>query len=151
METEQNDTVDATFKDVDRKIYDTPILLVDDEEDILTVFKLILQSEGYSKIDAFSSSKKALDHISSLEYLFYYKLALIDIKMPEIDGEKLYEKLKTINPILKVLFVTSFDNVNDLIKHHPEIARKDILRKPLESDEFIKIINYNLTNKGLND
>jgi CheY-like chemotaxis protein len=96
METEQNDTFDATFKDVDRKIYDTPILLVDDEEDILTVFKLILQSEGYSKIDAFSRSKKALDHISSLEYIFYYKLALIDIKMPEIDGEKLYEKLKTI-------------------------------------------------------
>lgn len=144
---EQKNPVSSTFNSSDRKKFlDAPILLVDDEEDILTVFRIFLQSEGYNNIAAFSSSKDALDHISSLKDLSYYKLALIDIKMPEINGERLYQILKIINPGLKVIFLTSFSNVDDIINQHPEIQQKDILRKPIERKEFVKIINYNFGN-----
>ncbi|MGN6349457.1 MAG: response regulator [Candidatus Nitrosocosmicus sp.] len=144
---EQTNLVSSTFNNSDgKKFLDAPILLVDDEEDILTVFRIFLQSEGYNNIAAFSSSKEALDHISSLKDLSYYKLALIDIKMPEINGERLYQILKIINPGIKVIFLTSFSNVDDLIGQHPEIQQKDILRKPIERKEFIKIINYNFGN-----
>lgn len=144
---EQNNLVGSTLNNSDRKKFlDAPILLVDDEEDILTVFRIFLQSEGYNNIAAFSSSKEALDHISSLKDLSYYKLALIDIKMPEINGERLYQILKIINPGLKVIFLTSFSNVDDIINQHPEIQQKDILRKPIERKEFVKIINYNFGN-----
>ena len=143
---EQNNLVNSTFNNSDRKKFlESPILLVDDEEDILTVFRIFLQSEGYNNIAAFSSSKEALDHISSLKDLSYYKLLLIDIKMPEINGERLYQILKIINPSLKVIFLTSFSNVDDLIDQHPEIQQKDILRKPIERKEFIKIINYRVS------
>jgi CheY-like chemotaxis protein len=143
---QQNGIVNSNFNNSDRKKFlDAPILLVDDEEDILTVFRIFLQSEGYNNIAAFSSSKEALDHISSLKDLSYYKLALLDIKMPEINGERLYQILKIIHPSLKVIFLTSFSNVDDLTQQHPEIQQKDILRKPIERKEFVKIINYHVS------
>jgi hypothetical protein len=43
-----------------------------------------------------------------------------------------------------IFYDNSFDNVDDLIQQHPEIQHKDFLRKSIENDEFIKIINYSV-------
>ena len=78
------------------------ILVVDDEQDVLLVFQLILEHEGFkvypydNPLDALSSFKSGL-----------YDLAILDIKMPKMDGFQLYEEMKKIDSSIKVCFITA--------------------------------------------
>ena len=65
------------------------ILLVDDEQDVLLTFQLLLVHEGY-KVYPFDNP---LDALSSFK-IGLYDLAILDIKMPKIDGFQLYEEIK---------------------------------------------------------
>ena len=48
-------------------LYNTPILLVDDEPDLITTFEFFLKNEGYKNIITFSESKNVLRHLSDIE------------------------------------------------------------------------------------
>jgi CheY-like chemotaxis protein len=78
------------------------ILLVDDEQDVLLTFQLILLHEGY-KVYPFDNP---LDALSSFK-IGLYDLAILDIKMPKMDGFQLYEEIKKIDCSLKVCFITA--------------------------------------------
>ena len=83
------------------------ILLIDDDEDILFVFNSIISSEGYN-VTSFSSSSNALMHFSDKNPYFYH-LVIMDIRMPELNGIKLYSQLKVLNPDVKVLFLSALN------------------------------------------
>jgi len=69
-------------------------------------------------------------------------LALIDIKMPKMNGIELYNEIRKINDKVKVCFITAFEMQKD--GHFSSIAKlndKDkpaIIRKPIEVDELVK-------------
>lgn len=66
------------------------IMLVDDEPDVLYSFQISLFEEGYNVIP-FSKSKEAVKHLIDLDNpTSYYDLAIIDIRMPELNGIQLY-------------------------------------------------------------
>ena len=65
------------------------ILTVDDDRHILTSLSVILQAEGF-EVKAFSDGASALDAFSRLKP----DLAVIDIKMPRMDGLELLQKLR---------------------------------------------------------
>ncbi len=65
------------------------ILLVDDEPDITLVMKLVFEENGF-KVDSFTDGSEALENFRT----GLYDLAILDIKMPEMDGFSLYEKIK---------------------------------------------------------
>ena len=60
------------------------IALVDDDKNILTSLRMLLESEGY-KIDAYTDGMSALEGLSSAPP----DLAILDIKMPRMDGMEL--------------------------------------------------------------
>jgi CheY-like chemotaxis protein/bifunctional DNA-binding transcriptional regulator/antitoxin component of YhaV-PrlF toxin-antitoxin module len=122
--------------------YSTPILLVDDDEDSLMLFKNLLNSEGYTNIESFSDPRKVLKNISSLKDPSYYKLAILDIRIQGINGIQLYNILKILNPSLNVLFMTILDAISELTSLFPEVKEADILRKPADIGEFIRVVNY---------
>ena len=70
----------------------------------------------------------------------YYELAIIDIRMPVINGIQLYQILTIINPNMKVLFLTGLDAVAELTSLY-KIKKEDIIKKPCDGDQFIKKIN----------
>jgi CheY-like chemotaxis protein len=78
------------------------ILLVDDEQDLLLTFQLILEHEGF-KVYPFDNPLRALSSFKSE----LYDLAILDIKMPKMDGFQLYEEMKKIDCSVKVCFITA--------------------------------------------
>ena len=121
-------------------LHDINILLVDDESDLLKVYEWFLQSEGYYNIQTFTDSRKTIKHLADLKNPGHYNLAIIDIRMPIINGIQLYHILKIFNANIKVLFVTALDAADELTSMY-QIAREDILRKPCELQDFITTVN----------
>jgi CheY-like chemotaxis protein len=118
-----------------------PILLVDDEEDLLMTFDLFLRSEGYDNIKAFSSSKSLLRYLLESKRMMQYKLVIMDIRMPDINGMQLYQIIRILNPSIKTMFLTALDAVEELTSIYPEIKPTDILRKPIDNNQFIEAVN----------
>ena len=67
-----------------------------------------MSSEGYN-VETFTESREALKHFIELDNPKYYQLAIIDIRMPGINGVQLYQILRIINSDIKVLFVSALD------------------------------------------
>jgi two-component system response regulator ChvI len=111
------------------------ILLVDDEYDIALAFTLGLQSNGFS-VDMFTSSIEAL---SSLKVNFY-NLGLLDIKMPEMDGLELAQKIKDKDKKIKICFLTAFDLNYQRVKEYSRC----IIKKPISIDDLIKKIKMEI-------
>src|SRR5919205_322453 len=78
------------------------ILLVDDEPDIALVFRTVLKDEGF-KVDSFTDPQLALYNFKPN----LYDLVILDIKMPNISGFRLYREIKKIDPKVKVCFLTA--------------------------------------------
>lgn len=120
------------------------ILMIDDDKDILFTFTSIIQSQGY-KITSFSNSNEALDEFSkSNPYL--YDLVIMDVRMPGINGIKLYSKFKVMNPEIKVIFISALDAIDEVLSIFPEIEDSDILRKPIEPQQLLNKINSEIRN-----
>ena len=108
------------------------ILLVDDEADIAIAFRLGLESSGFS-VDAYTSSITALANFKSN----FYDLALLDIKIPEMDGIELYEKIRETDKKIKICFISAYDVDYHLVKEYSAC----IIKKPITIDDLIKKIN----------
>jgi CheY-like chemotaxis protein len=61
-----------------------------------------------SKVDTFTDSQEALKHFAQSDP-YHYKLILLDIRMPNLNGIQLYYRLKAINPNVRIIFVTALD------------------------------------------
>ncbi len=79
----------------------TRIMLVDDEIDIISVLRMVLEQNGY-QVDVFEDPTFALKNYKT----GMYDLLILDIKMPEIDGFELYDEIKKIDNKVKVCFLT---------------------------------------------
>ena len=110
------------------------ILIVDDDVDITRLFKFGLESGGFD-VDYFNDSKMALDKIKPDPK---YDLAILDIRMPNMDGFEFYNKFSRIDQRTAVCFFTAFEDdekVHNLMRDDPRI--KGILKKPISLSEFI--------------
>jgi DNA-binding response OmpR family regulator len=117
----------------------TNILLIDDEEDILFTFKEGLSSEGYN-VEAFEDPVEAFAHFVNANPS-HYNLAILDIRMPGLNGLQLYYRLKAINRNIKILFVSALDAVPELVSILPDVkTTNDIIKKPVALDDFIMAV-----------
>ena len=116
----------------------TNIMLVEDEPDILITFKTILESNGYN-VDVFRDSFDAFKHFTMLNRPFY-DLALLDIRMPGMNGIQLYQKLKAVDNSLQIRFITALDAANELVSLIPNLDPLHIIRKPVSSEHLLGIV-----------
>jgi two-component system response regulator ChvI len=99
------------------------IALVDDDKNILTSLRMLLESEGY-KIDAYTDGMSALDGLSDTPP----DLAIVDIKMPRMDGMELLRRLREKSD-MPVIFLTSKDEEIDEL-FGLRMGADDFIRKP---------------------
>ena len=97
------------------------IALIDDDRNILTSISIALEKEGF-KVQTYLDGESALIGLSRTPP----DLAVIDIKMPKMDGEELLKKLRK-KTSLPVIFLTSKDDEID-----------ELLSLKLGADDFVK-------------
>jgi CheY-like chemotaxis protein len=112
------------------------IMLVDDEPDILAIFKTYLTSEGY-KVEAFSDSYMALQSFATSEPR-HYDLLVLDIRMPTINGLQLYQRLKAVDPYVKVIFLSALEATDELVSILDGVKTADVIRKPIDRKHFVQ-------------
>ena len=97
-------------------------LIVDDDLVIANLYKLSLERDGFV-VDAFNDPLSALSNYK----IGTYDLLLIDIKMPQMNGFELYQKLSTMGDIPKVCFITAFEEFNQEFKElFPNLKERDV-------------------------
>lgn len=113
------------------------ILVVDDEVDLTLFYRLSLEYHGF-EVESFNDSRKALSNFKPN----YYDLAILDIKMPNMDGFELYRKIKEIDPNVKVCFLTASELYYQEFreKEYNALDKDLFIRKPIGNDELIKEI-----------
>jgi DNA-binding response OmpR family regulator len=104
------------------------IVIIDDEENIISVLNKYLQRKGLLKIDTFTNPKIAMPKILAGNY----DLVLLDIMMPEVNGLEMLHEIKESNPNQKVVMMTAYSTEEKLIKSD-DIGANDYITKPFIS------------------
>ena len=110
------------------------ILLVDDEADLISVFKMILEMNGY-EVDAYNNPLEALSNFKPNSY----GLALLDVRMSPLNGFELYKKMKNIDSRLNACFITAFEDYHQEFKESfPQLDEiKCFIRKPKAIEDLV--------------
>ena len=112
------------------------ILIVDDEKDVGRTFKMILENYGFD-IDFFTDPAMALETFKPN----LYELIILDIRMAEINGFELYDKLKSRDPNIKTLFITALNSVEPYntrnSKVYPLSGVRHFMKKPVSSEDLL--------------
>jgi len=120
------------------------ILLVDDDKNICQTLTLVLQEEGYL-VDTAESGKEAVDK----SFANFYNLAIVDWRLPDIEGTKLITQLKETTPKMAKIMLTGYPSMSNAIEAVNEHADAFLL-KPVDVDELLKKINELLTQQEEN-
>jgi len=115
------------------------VLIVDDEPDINTILKKVFEQNGFNA-DSYDNPILALENFKPGSY----DILLLDIKMPEMDGFQLYQKMKRIDSKVKVCFLTASEMYYERFRDEEEFNEIDkdlFLQKPIENEDLIKKIN----------
>jgi DNA-binding response OmpR family regulator len=110
------------------------ILLVDDERDVISLFKMVLEMNGF-QVDAYTDPSAALSNFKPN----LYGLALLDIKMTPLNGFELYREMKKIDGGLKACFITAFEDYRQEFKESfPGLDEvKCFIRKPKAIEDLV--------------
>ena len=111
------------------------ILIVDDEPDITSTFDMILQMNGF-EVNSYNDPLLALSNFKP----DLYGLALIDIRMPEMNGIEFYKKIKDIDNRIQACFITAFEDYREEFKESfPELEEaKYFIRKPKAMEDLVR-------------
>jgi len=121
------------------------ILIVDDDDAILQNVSRALKIEGY-QVDVASTGKKAIE----LAQRSFYNLALIDIRLPDMEGTELLTALKKVTPRMVRIILTGFPTLSNAIAAVNKEA-DGYLTKPVKMDELIRTIKEHLVKQSKED
>lgn len=120
------------------------IALVDDDKNILTSVSMALEAEGY-QVRTYNDGEEALRGLSQQPV----DLAILDIKMPRMDGMELLQKLRS-GSNLPVIFLTSKDDEVDEVLGL-RMGADDYIKKPFSQRLLIERIRTLLRRSELGD
>jgi DNA-binding response OmpR family regulator len=111
------------------------ILLVDDEPDNNRIFTIVLQDNGYD-VDAFEDPKLALAVFKPN----YYDLVILDLRMPGIPGDELYQRLRKIDDKFKLCIMSAYGSEHYKTLFSPT-DRICFMRKPITINGLVKNVD----------
>jgi two-component system, OmpR family, response regulator ChvI len=107
------------------------IALVDDDRDVLAVVAAVLEAEGYNVV-AYSDGPTALNGLKAVQP----DLAILDIKMPQMDGIELLQRLRQKSDVPVIFLTGRFDEIDEVIGLR--IGADDFIRKPFSERVLVE-------------
>ena len=117
------------------------ILVVDDDKSILRTFTRILEKSGYN-IDVAETGKEAIEKAKN----HHYDLALVDIRLPDMDGTDLLAKLKKQLQNTVKIMITGFPSLETGVKALDEGADAYLV-KPVKPQELLALLDEKMKSK----
>jgi two-component system, OmpR family, response regulator ChvI len=124
------------------KLRRSRIILVDDEPDITFSFNIGLEDYGFA-VDVFNDPLLALSSFK----VGLYTMAILDIKMPKMNGFELGGKIRKLDDKIKISFMSAFDIPEENLKTTiPTIYEEKplIIRKPISLDDLVSKVKDKL-------
>jgi len=114
------------------------ILVIDDDRDILKSLKDILRTRGY-EVDTAETAQKGIEKVKSK----FFNLALLDIKLPDMEGTELLAKIHKEKPGMMKIMITGYPSVDNAIRALNYGADAYIM-KPVNPENLLKIVEEKL-------
>ena len=125
-----------------RKAKET-VFLIDDDDMIADVSEMILKKSGYDVVSA-KSGKEAIEVYK--ENHSRIDMVILDMILPDMGGGDTYDRLKEINPEIKVLLASGYD-LNYRGRDIMERGCDGFIQKPFNMNELLEKIRGILTSK----
>ena len=121
------------------------IVLVDDEEMVLTSIQSFIALETEYDVQTFTSAKTALNFIKSHEI----DLVVSDYLMPEMDGISFLAKVREIKPQVPRIILTGYADKENAIKAINEVGLFQYIEKPWDNDDLLITIRNGIEKQML--
>lgn len=108
----------------------SPILVVDDEDDIREILQFNLENEGFT-VDLAASAEEALDILTP-----NHQLIILDVMMPKMSGFQMANLLRKEGNTIPIIFLTAKSTENDMLTGF-SIGADDYVSKPFSIKEII--------------
>lgn len=109
------------------------IVIVDDEEMVLTSLRSFLNLESEYEVKTFTSAKDALEFIKKNEV----NLVISDYLMPEMDGISFLAKVREIRPEITRIILTGYADKENAIKAINDVGLFQYIEKPWDNDDLL--------------
>ena len=116
------------------------ILLVDDEADIIYPIKTVLENNNEFVVDSYTDPILALSNFRPR----LYDLILLDIRMPEMDGFKLHQKIMEIDSTAKICFLTASELFYEEYRKldvYSSLDKAYFIQKPFRLEQLLHKLN----------
>lgn len=114
------------------------ILIVDDDESIRKVLEAILDEKGYV-VESAGTAKKAIEMTKKK----MYNVALLDIRLPDMEGTELLSRIKDTTPRMRKIIITGFPTLQNAIDAVNRRADAYIM-KPFDVEKVLATIEDQL-------
>ena len=122
------------------------ILVIDDDESVLETTARILELEGYD-VDTAKTGKEAVEKSNAK----FYNLALIDIRLPDMQGTQLLTAMRETVPRMVKIIVTGYPSMDNAVEAVNKGADGYVVKPIMDTDEFLNKINEHLKKQEESD
>jgi len=121
------------------------VVLVDDEEMVLTSLRSILSLETDYNVVTFTSAGDALKYVNSSDV----DLVVSDYLMPEMDGISFLSKVREVKPEIPRIILTGYADKENAIKAINEVGLFQYIEKPWDNEDLMIIIRNGIEKQKL--
>lgn len=118
-----------------------PILVIDDEPSICSGIRMVLSEQGYAT-EIRNTGRAGLEALLSRRY----RLALLDMKLPDMDGMDILRQVKATRLDVCIIVMTGFANVKDAVESM-KLGSFDYISKPFGEDELLNAVELAMENR----
>lgn len=114
------------------------ILVVDDDLDILQSLKEILETRGYD-VEVAENAQKGFEVARKK----FFNLAILDIKLPDMEGTELLAKIHKEKPEMMKVMLTGYPSLENAVRAL-NLGADAYLMKPVNPEELLKVVEEKL-------
>ena len=124
---------------------ESKIVIVDDEEMVLTSLQSFLMLETEWEVTTFLNPEEALEYVKENEV----ELVISDYLMPQMDGISFLGKVREVKPDVIRIILTGYADKENAIKAINEVGLYQYIEKPWDNDDLLIILNNGLEKRRL--